>query len=919
MAFSIQILTWPVIVIDDYVCDASVYSSPRKSGEEVGLSATKAQTSYKTKNAFLVWSLLHERNSSISFAPLQCDGYGYGTQAVALCAAGRGAKADPWVAGLGFRLRLSEEVWVACASSVGLQLHNANTDRAAAPAPPPGGAPPPAARDGDRGREERGGEPHGGLAVPELRKLQAQLEPQPVEMLLVTPLVCDDVLPTALMRRLAMAFDPAGATPYWRQHRYGRRKTPFFSYLYRLDQPPTSVVEEAIQELHRRLLLPLLQTAKSEGQQQLQQQPESASFPAPFGAPTPPPRPHSETDSVLEFRTTGSAAERAAGFTALAVAPTAVPSATGRRPPAVAVVEWWAHHRDPAAAHQLHFDVNEDVLRRGLDAYHLVHPMISSVLFLPTAPLPLPVAVTAAAAAAGANVAEAANVAEVAVAAALRGEEAATARSLKSVSDLPLPSSSPPPPPKPFSYSGRALPGSGPGFGFGFGSRGEGNDGQEAQGHVRSDPIAAADHPAPSTSPSPSPVALRAWAIGPRQNRLLLFPGNLLHGVVPQPFPPKPKLPPLRPSSSPPRVQCPLAPPPPLPQRDDAASRSPLPPFPDPTRQRQHPPPPPPSRPAVVTRSQLGTAAAAAVPPPPRRITLMMAWCFQTAPITSTTKVENNICDNVGVDNSGNWRTVDMQTRDDEKQDVTVKPAVAAVVPAASAVATARAIGGSSGDGAAGRALPSPPPRPPRDDSLTAPAGRRTSQPQLSWRHWFAALQDRNPVSEPSYNADGSSSGGGGGGGGGGVTRLRWAVPECVSPAWVTVGATQTRKEQEAEEEEEARWELTRQALRGMAIALGVLPEPLIAEVVQWRQQQQQQQQQQEQKDGAEGLQEGEHKDEEGKEGEEGGEGEGGGSLQEPSAALRRVMEALQLPDLRLFLRHPRELEHLYLPPAAGV
>ncbi|KXZ50927.1 hypothetical protein GPECTOR_14g173 [Gonium pectorale] len=50
----------------------------------------------------------------------------------------------------------------------------------------------------------------------------------------------------------------------------------------------------------------------------------------------------------------------------------------------VVAVEWWAHTRDPASPHQLHFDVNEDVLRRGLDHYHLAHPRLSSVLFLPS-------------------------------------------------------------------------------------------------------------------------------------------------------------------------------------------------------------------------------------------------------------------------------------------------------------------------------------------------------------------------------------------------------------------------------------------------------------------------------------------------------------------------------------------------------
>ncbi|KAI8465474.1 MAG: hypothetical protein J3K34DRAFT_487656 [Monoraphidium minutum] len=44
--------------------------------------------------------------------------------------------------------------------------------------------------------------------------------------------------------------------------------------------------------------------------------------------------------------------------------------------------EFWAHTRPLDAPHQLHFDVNEGFLRRGPAAYRLTHPAASSLLFL---------------------------------------------------------------------------------------------------------------------------------------------------------------------------------------------------------------------------------------------------------------------------------------------------------------------------------------------------------------------------------------------------------------------------------------------------------------------------------------------------------------------------------------------------------
>ena len=37
--------------------------------------------------------------------------------------------------------------------------------------------------------------------------------------------------------------------------------------------------------------------------------------------------------------------------------------------------EWWAHCRRGADPHQLHFDVDENLLRKGRGAYALRHPV----------------------------------------------------------------------------------------------------------------------------------------------------------------------------------------------------------------------------------------------------------------------------------------------------------------------------------------------------------------------------------------------------------------------------------------------------------------------------------------------------------------------------------------------------------------
>ncbi|KAK9902068.1 hypothetical protein WJX75_003099 [Coccomyxa subellipsoidea] len=48
----------------------------------------------------------------------------------------------------------------------------------------------------------------------------------------------------------------------------------------------------------------------------------------------------------------------------------------------ILAAEWWVHMRDPTSAHQLHFDLDEGRIGAGAAKYRLVHPVLSSVLYL---------------------------------------------------------------------------------------------------------------------------------------------------------------------------------------------------------------------------------------------------------------------------------------------------------------------------------------------------------------------------------------------------------------------------------------------------------------------------------------------------------------------------------------------------------
>ncbi|KAL6752405.1 hypothetical protein V8C86DRAFT_3029553, partial [Haematococcus lacustris] len=142
-------------------------------------------------------------------------------------------------------------------------------------------------------------------------------------------------------------------------------------------------------------------------------------------------------------------------------------------------VEWWAHARPaPSCCHQLHWDCDETRLRQGPSAYGLVNPLISSVLFL-TGPDPPP-----------------------------------TPHPPTPIPTRPAPSTP--------SDTGQASAPSAL---------------VQAPPHACTLPPAC---PGPTLVldqvPGQQGLAHRAWAVHPRLGRLLLFSGNLLHGVLPGPL-----------------------------------------------------------------------------------------------------------------------------------------------------------------------------------------------------------------------------------------------------------------------------------------------------------------------------------------------------------------------------------------------
>jgi hypothetical protein len=122
------------------------------------------------------------------------------------------------------------------------------------------------------------------------------------------------------------------SSDFWSRHNYGDDDTPFFSYVIDLQAAAAVGPSNALEAAA--LLL----------QQQFKQLAH-----APL------------RDSQQQLTSASAAATAAAAATH---------------------VEWWAHTRPACAPHQLHFDAAEGAFRRGLAAFRLAHPVASSVLYL---------------------------------------------------------------------------------------------------------------------------------------------------------------------------------------------------------------------------------------------------------------------------------------------------------------------------------------------------------------------------------------------------------------------------------------------------------------------------------------------------------------------------------------------------------
>jgi hypothetical protein len=141
-------------------------------------------------------------------------------------------------------------------------------------------------------------------------------------------LLHDAPLSSALLHAVQQAFH--SSSDFWSSHSYGDDATPFFSYVIDLQAAAAAGPSNAIEAAAMLLQQELKQLAH---------------------APLP--------DSQQQLTSAPAAAAAAATH-----------------------VEWWAHTRPACAPHQLHFDAAEGAFRRGLAAFRLAHPAASSVLYL---------------------------------------------------------------------------------------------------------------------------------------------------------------------------------------------------------------------------------------------------------------------------------------------------------------------------------------------------------------------------------------------------------------------------------------------------------------------------------------------------------------------------------------------------------
>jgi hypothetical protein len=177
--------------------------------------------------------------------------------------------------------------------------------------------------------------------------------------------VCDCPLPPDLLSALQAAFDggalddnssssSSSSSDFWQLHDYDDPATPFFSYLIDLQAAAAKLAAAAAAAGSR------ASGGPATACQQQQDLPNAL-----------------ELSALLLQQ---HISQLTLPATAAADSPTAAAMAEAAR--RATHVEWWTHTRPPWAPHQLHFDAAEGAFRHGLGEYRLLHPALSSVVYL---------------------------------------------------------------------------------------------------------------------------------------------------------------------------------------------------------------------------------------------------------------------------------------------------------------------------------------------------------------------------------------------------------------------------------------------------------------------------------------------------------------------------------------------------------
>jgi hypothetical protein len=294
-------------------------------------------------------------------------------------------------------------------------------------------------------------------------------------------LLHDAPLPPAVLHALQQAFH-SSSSDFWSRHAYGDDATPFFSYVVNLQAAAAAGPSNALEAAA--LLL----------QQQLKQM-------------------SLHPDSQQHVTSTAAAAAAAAA---------------GAGAAAASHVEWWAHTRPACAPHQLHFDAAEGGFRRGMAAFRLAHPAASSVLYLTGAGGPTLVL--------GQTTAGAVTQTEQRDA--QQQQQQQQSQSQVVVQQQPLEAGAVPTVPAPAGAPAAKRPKRSQQTAeeaatYAAAADGHGHHAHKQHHHHNNHQQDRSHQSAREQQQLQPPLASHAWLVAPAVGRFALWPGSLLHGVLP--------------------------------------------------------------------------------------------------------------------------------------------------------------------------------------------------------------------------------------------------------------------------------------------------------------------------------------------------------------------------------------------------